>query len=181
MNKTLSGSPGEAAGNAQINGSRGSDDSVDGDVGEEFKPMSAEEAAQWRQRQRPMSVYQPLMWQLVLGSLAVMVAWVWFSDRTAIAKSTLYGVAAVWVPAWVFVRALKRQQRRARHSMEALASLMLWEGVKIVLTIALLLAAPKVVKDLSWLALLIGFVVTVKAAWLGWWWQMRPQVRARDY
>ena len=181
MNKTLSGSSGRTAGGAQIDGSRGADDQVDGDAGEEFKPMSAEEAAQWRRKQRPLSVYQPLMWQLVFGSLAVMVALVWFSDRTEIAKSTLYGVAAVWVPAWVFVRALKRQQQRARHSMQALASLMLWEGIKIVLTIALLLAAPKVVKDLSWLALLIGFVVTVKAAWLGWWWQMRPQVRARDY
>jgi ATP synthase protein I len=80
----------------------------------------------------------------------------------------------------VFVRALKRQQG-TRHSMQALASLMFWEGVKIVLTIALLLAAPKVVKDLSWLALLLGFVVTVKAAWLGWWWQMRPQTKAQDY
>ena len=119
MNKTLSSSQDREVGKAQVQGSRSAQDQVDGDVGEEFKPMSAEEAAQWRQRQRPMSVYQPLMWQLVLGSLAVMVALVWFSDRTAIAKSTLYGVAAVWVPAWVFVRALKRQQRRARHSMEA--------------------------------------------------------------
>ena len=58
---------------------------------------------------------------------------------------------------------------------------MLWEGIKIVLTIALLLAAPKVVKDLSWLALLIGFVVTVKAAWLGGWWQMLSETKARDY
>lgn len=164
----------------RMTASSGADAEVDGDAGEKFKPMSAEEAAQWRQRQRPLSVYQPLVWQLVFGGLAVVVAWVWFLGRPAIAMSTLYGAAAVWVPAWVFVRALKRQQG-TRHSMQALASLMFWEGVKIVLTIALLLAAPKVVKDLSWLALLLGFVVTVKAAWLGWWWQMRPQTKAQDY
>ena len=180
MNNKPSGSQGTTS-DAQTSGMRGVDELADGDADEGFKPMSADEAAQWRQRQRPLSVYQPLVWQLVLGSLAVMIAWLGFGDRVAIAKSVLYGVAAVWVPAWVFARALKRQQRRAKHSMEALGSLMLWEGVKIVLTIALLLAAPKVVKDLSWLALLIGFVVTVKAAWLGWWWQMRPQAKAQDY
>ncbi|WP_236904001.1 ATP synthase subunit I [Comamonas serinivorans] len=123
----------------------------------------------------------PLLWQLALGGLVVLVAWVWFSDRPAVAMSALYGACAVWVPGWVFVRALKRQQQRAAHAMAALSALMLWEGIKIVLTIALLLAAPRVVKDLSWLALLIAFVVTVKAAWLGWWWQMRPSKSAKDY
>jgi ATP synthase protein I len=44
--------------------------------------------------------------------------------------------------------------------------LMVWELVKVVLTVVLLLAAPKVVSDLSWLALVAGFVVTMKVYWL---------------
>ena len=35
-----------------------------------------------------------------------------------------------------------------------------------VITVALLLVAPKVVSDLSWLALVAGFVVTMKVYWL---------------
>jgi ATP synthase protein I len=44
------------------------------------------------------------------------------------------------------------------------------------LTVALLLVAPKVVADLSWFALVAGFVVTIKVYWLamllGW---MKPK------
>lgn len=47
-----------------------------------------------------------------------------------------------------------------------MAGLVFWELVKIALTIALLFAAPKVVPHLDWLALLAGFVVTMKAYWL---------------
>jgi ATP synthase protein I len=44
--------------------------------------------------------------------------------------------------------------------------LFVWELVKIVLTVALLLVAPKVISDLSWFALVAGFVVTMKVYWL---------------
>jgi ATP synthase protein I len=55
---------------------------------------------------------------------------------------------------------------RMRQAGSALAGLFVWELVKIVLTVALLLVAPKVVSDLSWLALVAGFVVTMKVYWL---------------
>jgi len=41
-----------------------------------------------------------------------------------------------------------------------------WELVKIALTIAMLFAAPRLVMGLSWLALLAGFVVTIKVYWV---------------
>jgi ATP synthase protein I len=71
----------------------------------------------------------------------------------------------VVVPAVVFVRALSRQMRRIQPG-SALMGLMVWELVKIILTVALLLVAPKVISDLSWLALVAGFVVTMKVYWL---------------
>ncbi len=52
----------------------------------------------------------------------------------------------------------------------ALAGLFVWELVKVVLTVVLLAAAPKVISELSWLALLAGFVVTMKVYWLAWYW-----------
>jgi ATP synthase protein I len=42
----------------------------------------------------------------------------------------------------------------------------LWEMVKIGLTIAMLIAAPRLVNDLSWPAMLVGLVVTMKVYWL---------------
>jgi ATP synthase protein I len=53
-----------------------------------------------------------------------------------------------------------------RQASSALFGLFVWELVKIVLTVALLLVAPKVVAELSWLALVAGFVVTMKVYWL---------------
>jgi ATP synthase protein I len=48
--------------------------------------------------------------------------------------------------------------------------------------VALLLAAPKVIADLSWLALVAGFVVTMKVYWLamalGW---MQPKSKPTTF
>jgi ATP synthase protein I len=52
-----------------------------------------------------------------------------------------------------------------------------WELVKIALTVVILLAAPKLVPHLSWLALLAGFVVTMKVYWVAAW--LRP-VRSKS-
>jgi ATP synthase protein I len=82
---------------------------------------------------------------------------------------------AVIVPAIVFVRALSRQMRQTQIR-SAMLGLFVWEFVKVILTVALLLVAPKVVADLSWFALVAGFVVTIKVYWLamllGW---MKPK------
>jgi len=69
------------------------------------------------------------------------------------------------IPAMVFVRALSRQMRVAQPKV-ALVGLFTWELVKIILTVALLMVAPKVITDLSWLALVASFVVTIKVYWL---------------
>ncbi len=41
-----------------------------------------------------------------------------------------------------------------------------WEMAKVGLTVAMLFAAPRVVTDLSWPAMLAGLVVTMKVYWL---------------
>jgi ATP synthase protein I len=42
----------------------------------------------------------------------------------------------------------------------------LWEMVKIALTVSMLFAAPKLVPELSWPAMLVGLVVTMKMYWV---------------
>jgi ATP synthase protein I len=59
-----------------------------------------------------------------------------------------------------------------------MARFFVWELAKLVLTVAMLAAAPRLVKDLSWLALLVGMVVTMKTYWVAL--QVRPGVRKTD-
>jgi ATP synthase protein I len=42
----------------------------------------------------------------------------------------------------------------------------IWEGFKLLVSVALLVAAPKLVSDLSWFALLAGLLVALKVNWL---------------
>ncbi len=69
----------------------------------------------------------------------------------------------VLLPTVVFARALGRQ---ATHAGAAIARLFGWELVKLVLCIAMLAAAPRLVSDLNWLALLAGLVLVMKTYWL---------------
>ena len=130
----------------------------------DFKPLTPEQAAAWRQRNPLTSPWRVLVLQLLVG-LVVAVLTGLVSGQSRLAASVGWGVVSVVVPGVVFARALARQMR-LRQAGSALVGLFVWELVKIVLTVALLLAAPKVMVGLSWLALVAGFVVTMKVSWL---------------
>ena len=139
-------------------------DLADEGLDPEFKPLTAEQAQAWRQRNPVASPWRVLALQVVVGALlAVLTGFV--SGQFRLAASVAWGSVAVVIPAIVFVRALSRQMRRTQPG-SALAGLFVWELVKIVLTVALLLVAPKVISDLSWFALVAGVVVTMKVYWL---------------
>jgi ATP synthase protein I len=139
-------------------------DAADEGLEPEFKPLTAEQAKAWRQRNPISSPWRVLVLQVAVGALMVVLTG-GVSGQFHLAASVAWGVVAVVVPAMVFVRALGRQMRRTQPG-SALAGLLLWELIKVVLTVALLLVAPKVISDLSWLALVAGFVVTMKVYWL---------------
>lgn len=111
-----------------------------------------------------MSPWRVLLLQAV-GGLVMVVGAAAVSRNSAMVASVAWGVLSVWLPALVFARALSRQMRRGKAG-SALAGLFVWEFVKVVLTVALLLVAPKVIVGLNWLALLAGFVITMKMYWL---------------
>ena len=96
--------------------------------------------------------------------MMVLLTWL-LTFEPRLAASVAWGVVAVVIPAMLFVRALRRQIQFGKPQ-SALAGLFVWELVKIVLTVALLLVAPKVIPNLSWLALVTSFVVTMKVYWL---------------
>ena len=136
----------------------------------EHQPLTAEEAALLRPKIVGFSPWHVIGVQLLVGLLVVAV-WLVLHSVSA-GKSAAYGAAAVLVPAMLFARGLTRQQKASTPGA-ALAGLFVWEFVKIILTLAMLFAAPRVVMDLNWLALLAGFVVTMKASWLAMFWRHR--------
>lgn len=132
-----------------------------------FQAMTAEEAQQWRLRNPQVSAQRVLGLQVIVAVVVALVLFGWFGQ--AAGMSAAYGSFAVIVPALVLARGLRRRSE-ARDPAVVLLSFVVWEAVKVMLTVALLLLAPQLVSALNWLALVLGFVVTMKvylvAAWL---------------
>jgi len=110
--------------------------------------------------------------QAVVGLLVALAAWA-LTGQPRMGWSAAYGALAVLIPAALFARGLSRQKAVADGNA-AMLGFFVWELVKIALTVAMLFAAPRLIGDLSWLALLAGFVVTMKVYWLAMWLRLAP-------
>ena len=154
-----------AAAAAEIQRQRWADDAQASD----FKPLDAEGARRWRQAHPPLPLWRVFVTQACAAVVLVGVVALFSGGDGRLVRSVGYGAVAVLLPSYLFTRVTVRRTRTQAHAAAALVSLMTWEGVKIGLTVALLLAAPRLVTPLSWLALLAGFVVTIKASWVALW------------
>ena len=139
----------------------------DGLFDAEFKPLTAEEARQWRSVNPVVSPWWVIVWQVLAGAVFAVLAAVWAGKAAGI--SAVYGSLAVVFPVALMARGLQRQKKAMAQPGAAMLGFVIWESVKVVLTVALLLAAPKVVSPLNWLALVAGFVVTMKVYWVAAW------------
>ena len=128
-----------------------------------FKPLSREEADKLREASPSLSPWVVLMGQLVTGVLVALAAWALTGKQSA-GWSALYGALAVVIPGALFARGLMGKIW-SMNPGSAVAGFFLWEMVKIVLTVAMLAAASRVVSDLSWPAMLVGLMVTMKIVW----------------
>ena len=111
---------------------------------------------EWRKRQPRLSVWRIVAVQAVVGVLAALLALL-LTGRAQWAWSVGYGGLSVVVPAALFARAMARRRTSAGAAVAA---------------------APRLVPGLSWLALLAGMVVTMKAYWIAL--LARPGVRRTD-
>ena len=133
----------------------------------DFKPLTAEEAAEWRRRNPPVSVGRVVKWQLVVGVvLTVLVGLI--TQRADWMWSVAYGAAAVVIPAAFFARGLRLQLGAGQENL-AMVRFFGLEIAKLVLTVVLLVLALWVVPGLNWLALVLGLVVVMKTYWLALW------------
>ncbi len=130
----------------------------------EFKPLTADEVKVLREKQPSVSPWRVLAVQAVVGLVVALLAW-FFVGKASAGFSAAYGALAVIIPAAIFARGLTGRLSSI-NAGAAMLSFFLWEVVKIALTVAMLFAAPKVVENLSWPALLVGLVITMKAVWM---------------
>ncbi|MDR2324016.1 MAG: ATP synthase subunit I [Acidovorax sp.] len=131
---------------------------------EDFKPLTPEEAQAWRRRNPPVSVWRIVAGQVAVGALVALLAW-GISGQARVGWSAAYGALCVVVPAVIFARGVTRGGLAAGAGA-AMSRLFGWELVKLVLCIAMMAAAPRLVRDLSWLALLAGMVAVMKTYWI---------------
>ena len=127
------------------------------------KPLTRDEAAVLRGKHPALSPWWVLAAQTVGGGLVAVVAW-WVSGSAAAGWSALYGAMAVVVPGALFARGLMSKVSSINPAA-AVTGFFLWEMVKIGLVLAMLFAAPRLVPDLSWPAMLVGLIVTMKVVW----------------
>ena len=127
------------------------------------KPLTRDEAELLRRKHSVLSPWWVLAAQTVGGGFVSGVAW-WVSGSVAAGWSALYGVAAVVIPGALFARGLMSKVSSINPAA-AVTGFFLWEAVKIGLVLAMLFAAPKLVPNLNWPAMLVGLIVTMKVVW----------------
>jgi ATP synthase protein I len=130
----------------------------------DFKPLTAEEAQRLRERKPLISPWRVIAIQVAAGLLVALAAW-GLSGSQNVGWSAGYGALAVVIPSAVFARGLTGRFS-SLNAGTAVLGFFLWEMVKLVLSVAMLLAAPRLITELSWPAMLVGLVVTMKAAWV---------------
>ncbi|QDL39360.1 ATP synthase subunit I [Rhodoferax sediminis] len=142
-------------------------------AGADFKPLTPEQARQLRAKSPSLSPWWVVVGQVVVGALVALAAWA-LTGRQHVGWSAGYGALAVVIPAALFARGLASRVSSVSAGA-AVFGFFLWEAVKIALTVAMLFAAPRLVTDLSWPAMLVGLVVTMKVYWVALVW--RPKRR----
>jgi ATP synthase protein I len=133
--------------------------------------LSREEAQALSQRLAAVSPWRVVVVQALVGLVAALLAWAIVGGE-GIFWSVLYGAAVVVVPAALMARGLTSPLSRASPAA-GVASFMVWEFVKIGVSLAMLALAPRWVPGLNWLALLLGLVLCIKVYWWALLWRRR--------
>jgi ATP synthase protein I len=131
---------------------------------QDFKRLSAQEAQVLRESDPALSPWWVVGLQCVAGLVVALLAW-GVSGKVSVAWSAAYGALTVIIPAALFARGLM-SQFSSLNAATAGFGFFVWEAVKMAVSVAMIAAAPRLIADLSWLALMAGLFVTLKMYWL---------------
>lgn len=137
---------------------------ADADPYENFKPLSGEEVRALVEKNPSLSPWRVIALQVGAGVLVALAAWALTGSASA-GWSAGYGALAVALPAAVFARGLTGRLASINPA-SALVAFFVWEMVKVALTFAMLVAAPRLIAGLSWPAMLVGLAVALQVYWM---------------
>ncbi len=129
----------------------------------DFKPLTQAQAQALRANAPALSPWWVVGLQCVAGVAVALVAW-GVSGRAEVGWSAGYGALAVIIPAALFARGLM-SQFSSLNAATASFGFFVWEAVKLAVSVAMIIAAPRLIVNLSWLAMLAGSLVTLKMYW----------------
>jgi ATP synthase protein I len=147
------------------------DEDDDGADKPAFKTLTREEASALRAKVPPLNPWRVVAVQGGVGVVAALLAAL-VMGRVEVGWSALYGAACVVVPGALMARGMTSRLSSMSPGASAV-SFMLWEMVKIAVSIAMLMLAPRLVQGLSWPALLVGLVLCMKVYWFALLWRGR--------
>lgn len=136
-----------------------------------FRPLTRDEAQALRAKEPSLNPWRVIGVQVLVGVLSAVLIGLVFSSM-GILWSVLYGAATVVVPGALMARGMTSRLSGMSPGVSAV-SFMSWEMVKIAVSVAMLLLAPKLVQHLSWPALLAGMVLCMKVYWIALLWRGR--------
>ncbi len=146
----------------------------DGWRDEPVKQLSHGEAQALMQREPSVSPWWVVVAQLVVGTVVALIAW-GVTGRVEGFWSALYGAAVVVVPAALMARGMTSRFSSSSPGI-GVVSFFVWQGVKLGVSVLMLMAAYRIVPALSWPALLAGLVVCIKVYWVALLWR-HPSVK----
>ena len=126
------------------------------DIDPPVEALTREEAQALIARNPSMSVWQVVAAQALFG-LSVALLWGGLSRSVSALLSSLYAVAVVVVPSLLMARGVF-----GRNARRVVGRLLVWEVLKLGLICALLALAPKLIKPLDWVALMVTLVLVLK-------------------
>ena len=136
-----------------------------------FRPLTRAEVAALVAREPAVSPWRVVAVQAVVGGVAALVGWL-ITGQSEVMWSLLYGAATVVVPGALMARGMTSRLSSMSPGASAV-SFMLWEMVKIGVSLVMLVVAGQIVQPLSWPALLVGLVVCIKVYWVALLWRRR--------
>ena len=155
----------------------GFDDPSDPDAAQEpaFKALTSEEVSALQALNPPVSPWRILAAQAALGLACALVTW-WLTHRASAVWSALWGAAVVVVPGALLAYGIRRG---AGNPAAAAVGFMFWELVKIAVAASMLVGVAVWAPDLSWPAMLVTMVVSLKMGWLVLLLRRRPVVTTK--
>jgi ATP synthase protein I len=138
-----------------------------------FRALTRQEAQALRERDPSISPWRVVLVQAGVGVAMAALVWLIWGEMS-VALSALYGAAVAVVPGALMARGMTSRFSNMNAGTSAV-SFMLWEMMKIGVSVVMLMLAPKLVQHLSWPALLATLALCIKVYWFALLWRGRSK------